>query len=88
MIRYMVTKKQLFSHGAVQISHHNIEFLWQREVIIKHLITFLSVYHSTSVLWHIKPKTKVLHKPDGTVTEDDKRVEISDLGSRGIVLSM
>ena len=31
---------------------------------------------------------QVRHKPGCTTTEDDKRLEISDLGSRGIVLSM
>ena len=30
----------------------------------------------------------VRHKPGCAVTEDDKRLEISDLGSRGIVLSV
>ena len=29
---------------------------------------------------------QVQHKPDCTVTEDGERLEISDLGSRGIVL--
>ena len=29
---------------------------------------------------------QVRHKPGCTATEDDKRLEISDLGSRGIVL--
>ena len=30
----------------------------------------------------------VSHKPGCTVTEDGERLEISDLGSRGIVLSV
>ena len=30
---------------------------------------------------------QVPHKPGFTIIEDDKRLEISDLGSRGIVLS-
>ena len=30
----------------------------------------------------------VQHKPGCTVTEDGKSIEISDLGSRGIVLSV
>ena len=30
----------------------------------------------------------VRHKPGCTATEDDKRLEILDLGSRGIVLSV
>ena len=31
---------------------------------------------------------QVQHKPGCTVTEDDERLEISDLGSRGTVLSV
>ena len=31
---------------------------------------------------------QVAHKPGCTATEDGYRLEISDLGSRGIVLSM
>ena len=31
---------------------------------------------------------EVRHKPGCTVTEDGERLEISDLGSRGIVLSV
>ena len=31
---------------------------------------------------------KVRYKPDYTATEDGKKLEISDLGSRGIVLSL
>ena len=31
---------------------------------------------------------QVPHKPGCTVTEDDKRLQISDLESRGIVLSV
>ena len=31
---------------------------------------------------------QVLHKPGCTATEDGQRLEISDLGNRGIVLSV
>ena len=60
------------------------------------IISLISVYKAIEMLQHLslvvrKPvfevSDQVPHKPGCTATEDGQRLEISDLGSRGIILS-
>ena len=66
-----------------------------------HGVRTIDLWHRSPTLYHfshrarlLRSKTNVLvsnlvrHKPGCTATEDDQRFEISDLDSRGIVLSM
>ena len=48
----------------------------------------LSKYEPRSEKTGLRSFDQVSHKQSCTVTEDGERLEISDLGSRGIVLSV
>ena len=52
------------------------------------VITKKSPYEPRHEKTNVLVSNLVRHKPGCTATEDDKRLEILDLDSRGIVLSM
>ena len=56
--------------------------------LVSHRGLISTIQHHYLSLVLRKPIVGVRHKPGCTVTDNAKRLEISDLGSRGIVLSV